>query len=236
VVVLFSRIVALEMLRYEETYIEIKLALQETRHRKQRLLFLRSLVDRVREDEHERIETPEFSFVPAISEKSKMIANRMQRDPLYRKREPVVEAQIPSNKPTGLPPLNPVSRAIAEKISEQFGSVDAYLDSRKKQLLLERVYENIRSEEKEMRECTFRPVVYERPVVKEKRSKSKEKPCEQLVAGIDSFVRRQEKARELKAIALLAANKPGSGGAYTGSPTQVVEFKLSSRRDVKSRE
>ena len=221
------------MLRYEETYFDIKLALQETRHRKQKLLFLRSLLERVGE-ESERIDTPEFSFVPAISENSKKIANRIQRDPLYRKR--VADNSVADDpKPVGLPPLNPVSRAIAEKIAEQFGSVDAYLDSRKKQLLLATVHENVRSEEKEMRECTFRPVVYERPVVKEKRSKSREKPCEQIVAGMDAFVRRQEKARELKALASLP-NKPGSGDAYTGAPTQVVEFKLSSRRDVKSRE
>ena len=223
------------MLRYEETCFELKMALQETRHRKQRLLYLRSLLERVVEDAQDRIDTPEFSFVPAISEKSKRIANRIERDPWYRKRSSE-KVEQPVTVGALLPPLNPVSRAIAEKISEEFGSVDAYLDSRKKQLLLQRVHENIRNEEKEMRECTFRPVVYEGPVVKEKRSKLREKPCEQLVAGMDSFVRRQEKARELKALASLD-KKPGSGGTYTGAPTQVMEFKFTNtRRDVTSRE
>jgi hypothetical protein len=219
------------MLRYQENLYDLKLALQETRHRKQRLLYIRSLIERV-EAEVPICENREFSFVPEISETSKEIAKRLNRDPLYRKRVPEQPYQEAVSK--GLPPLNPVSRAIADKIAEQFGSVDAYLDSRRKDLLMSRMHENLRSEEREMRECTFRPVVYEGPVVRQKRSKSKEKPIEHLVAGMDSFVRRQEKARELKALAML--KKPGSGETYTGAPTQVVEFKFSSRRDVQSRE
>jgi len=215
------------MQRYQETFYDIKLALQETRHRKQRLLYIRSLIEQV---ESEPPAIREFSFAPEISQTSREIAKRLDRDPLYRKRVP----EEPAPEIAGLPPLNPVSRALAEKISEEFGSVDAYLDSRRKDLLLSRMHENIRSEEREMRECTFRPVVYEGPVVRQKRSKSKEKPIEHLVAGMDSFVRRQEKARELKALAML--KKPGSGETYTGVPTQVMEFKLSSRRDIQSRE
>ena len=233
------------MLAYRETYLEIKSALQETRHRKQRLLYFISLIDRI-EGENMRptssrgsaLETiEEYNFVPSISERSREIAKKINRDPLYRKRGDS-QVEVPPQPVRPLQPsLNPVSREIAEKISREFGSVDAYLDTRRKELLLSRMHENIRSEEKEMRECTFRPVVHERPSVQEKRSRTKGQPIEEVVAGIDSFVRRQEKARELKALAVLA-NRPGTGDVYTGAPTKIMEFKFSSIRgdNVTSRE
>jgi hypothetical protein len=160
----------------------------------------------------------ECTFAPAISERSRRIASRLDRDHEYKKStastvEPLKKAEKPE--------VSAVTAAIANRIKKTYGSLEEYYRQRKENAIS---YKDLTSkkETEELKECTFHPAV--------KRVESHAKVLEKAptIEGLDSFVQRLEKARQ-KRLTVSEHKKPGSGQMYTGEPTKVEPFSFLNR-------
>lgn len=168
----------------------------------------------------------EFSFTPSISRRSReLAAARRERDPSHSYARKSVNARSAaaviglSQASDKTAPANPLTQAIANRIKQVYGSLEEYHRRRREEsgrhkMVVSRI-------ERDMNECTFRPHISSVPP--SVRSSST-KP----VVGMDTFVQRQEKARELKLVTHVL--KPGCGELYTGKATKVEPFSFANRR------
>ena len=160
-----------------------------------------------------------YTFRPAISERSRKIAARLDRDNcFYSKSSRSVDEPV---KVEGKPNVSALTTAIANRIKSTYGSLDEYYNQRKENAI---TYKNLTSkrEADELKECTFHPDV--------KRMEPPTKLAEKVsdITGLESFVQRLEKARQ-KRLMVAEPNKPGSGQMYTGEPTKIQPFSFLNR-------
>ena len=221
------------------TLTEIEEAIHQVRRRRQLLVHLHSLLDKFCDPEEEeeepdypilplplddlstcsrrtRTESP-FPFTPTISERSRKLAARRPRQPVYHKiaTPRSSQAQVQSVQATH---TSAVTDAIVAKIKQNYGSLDSYHRQRRETALSYKDFPN--KQEAELRECTFQPHI--------EKTRIPIHPPRAKIGGLDEFVKRQAKARELKAVTV-EEKKPGSGSMYTGKPTKVEPFMLGKR-------
>jgi hypothetical protein len=165
----------------------------------------------------------ECTFTPSISRRSRELAARLPRDPtrLYD-RKPAARSAVAliQTKKDEMPAKtnSAVTDAIVDRILKVYGSVEEYRKQRNAKVL--------HTNEIDVKECTFKPII-EKP---RKEFAPRSKPV--LIPGLESFVSRQEKARERKLVD--KELKPGCGELYTGQKTKLEPFSFSNR--VVSRE
>lgn len=167
-------------------------------------------------------EEKECTFHPKISKRSRELARTSScSSHQRRKKSDEKVASIVAQS-------NPINEAIVAKIKAIYGSMDSYHKHRRE--LSMSYKECIPSrEDAELEECTFRPKLGNPlPAVM----------AQNPVEGFDSFLKRLEKAREIKINAITANDrKPGCGIIYSGKPTKVKPFSfLEPPRRVHSRE
>lgn len=112
---------------------------------------------------------------------------------------------------------NPVTKAIVDKIIAKYGSMEEYYRSRKLKAGQSKVERINTREQEQLKECTFRPSIT--------RFDAQIQKPNTPVDGIDNFLKRQEKAREI--LCMQKVPKPGSGKVYTGQVTKPVPFSFS---------
>ena len=172
-------------------------------------------------------ESSECTFTPSISMKSRQLASKLNRDPsrLYHKTitprsaSAVIQMTVPP--PSAPVNSNPVTEAIVSRIKQLYGSIDEYHKSRRENSQIHKA--PISRHAQEFNQCTFKPRIAKGP----KRSTSVGK----AVAGNDSFVQRQERARELKQVETV--RRPGCGEIYTGVPTKVEPFSFINKTSIR---
>ena len=168
----------------------------------------------------------EFSFTPSISRRSReLAAAKRERDPSHsyarksvnaRSAAAVIGLSQASYQPAS---GNPITQAISNRIKQVYGSLEEYHRRRREESGRHRMV--VSRIERDMNECTFRPHISSVP------PSVRSSPTNPVV-GMDSFVQRQEKARELKLVPLVL--KPGCGELYTGKATKVEPFSFAKRR------
>lgn len=175
-------------------------------------------------------EDSECTFLPVISKRSRELA--LKRRSFLQSQKTPQSSNPPEPEPKGpthpQPQQNAVTRAIVDKIKSVYGSLENYHRQRRETALS---YKDLTPRaDLELKECTFRPKISHFS------SNSYNQRETQPVEGFDSFLKRLEKAREIKIHALTATErKPGCGLIYSGLPTRVQPFSFRSHR-VASRE
>jgi hypothetical protein len=112
---------------------------------------------------------------------------------------------------------NPITKAIVDKIIAKYGSMEEYYRVRKQKQGLVHVQKMNSRESNELKECTFRPAI----------TKFNQSTVGTKIDGLDSFLKRQEKAREIQCLQKIP--KPGSGKVYTGQVTRPVPFSFAKK-------
>lgn len=169
-------------------------------------------------------EERECTFHPKISKRSRELARTISCSSQRRKKndDEVIPLNVTNRN-------NPINKAIVEKIKAVYGSIDNYHKHRRE---LTMSYKDTfpSREDVELKECTFRPNVGNTTGL----IPTTQNPVE----GFDSFLKRLEKAREIKINAITANDrKPGCGVIYSGKPTKVKPFSfLEPPRRIPSRE
>ena len=212
---------------------EIEEAIRQVRLRRNELIRIRDLLDeeqvpemmpvvdcesicsRTTKGRSVHAEEP-CTFTPSISSKSRKLATKRPRDPVYMKTE-VKKEQV--SEPV-VKSVSAVTEAIANRIRKTYGSLDEYHRQRRENALLYKDVVN-RKETEELKECTFHPHVTD---------VRKGPDGDVKVTGLESFLKRLQKARELRTKEEAESAKPGSGRIYTGEPTKVEPFSFLNRR------
>jgi uncharacterized protein (DUF2147 family) len=95
--------------------------------------------------------------------------------------------------------------------------MEEYYRVRKQKQGLVHVQKMNSRESNELKECTFRPAI----------TKFNQSTVGTKIDGLDSFLKRQEKAREIQCLQKIP--KPGSGKVYTGQVTRPVPFSFAKK-------
>ena len=226
--------------RKMSTLVEIEEAIAEVRQRRQALIHLYHLLYQLTEESvigeseypeypvlplplddlstcsrRTRTESP-FPFTPTISDRSRKLAAKRQRPPVYQPIPATPKTtKIPEVK---TPQMSAITEAIVTRIKQSYGSLDAYHRQRREVALSYKDFPN--KQEAELRECTFQPHI--------EPTKIPVGPPKKKISGLEEYVKRQEKARSRKAVQV-EEKRPGSGAVYTGKPTKVEPFALGKR-------
>jgi hypothetical protein len=228
---------------------EIEDAIREVRERKNILLQLREIVDdgdddysvpdmipmlsvpvyepgglsvssRVTRSRFQPFGEDECTFKPAISAKSRRMASKRAREPLHIKSGTPKSVTVTT---PAVPQVSAVTEAIANRIKKTYGSLDEYHRQRRENTLLYKDFHNKRETE-ELRECTFQPTISQPPGIENSQNLTVE------ISGLEGFLNRLQKAREMKLAEEDDAHKPGSGYLYDGRPTKIQPFSFLDRQ------
>lgn len=179
-----------------------------------------SVSSRVSKSRFQPFGEEECTFTPSISAKSRRIASKRPRDPLHRKSDTPKHVTATTS---AAPHVSAVTEAIANRIKKTYGSLDEYHRQRRENALLYKDFHN-RRETEELRECTFQPSISRAPVAEDSQHQNV------AISGLEGFLKRLQKAREMKLAEEDEAHKPGSGYLYDGQPTKVQPFSFLNRQ------